>query len=136
MASRSARSEVDMGIEPNRPHWASRSVGAGEAGQAAGDNGRRHGDVTAAVQVPDFLAVGEVVGAGLVPAVDQNLGSITRLCHRRSVPSGNVVPGGVPYFTAVGQIKFGNERIPQHIAQHHHFAVMNHRRALSSLRTA
>jgi hypothetical protein len=29
---------------------------------------------------------------------------------------------------AIGQIKLGDERIPQHIAQHHHLAIVNHRR--------
>src|SRR6185503_10666550 len=74
----------------------SRAVGAGEEDQAVGDNRRRHRDVAAAADGPEFVAGGQVVAGGFLVAVADDLGEVALAVDGRRGPSWHVGARGAP----------------------------------------
>ena len=59
-------------------------MGAGKVNESVGGERRGHGNIAAAVELPEWFARGEVVAAGVVPAIDRDLLSVGGLEKMRA----------------------------------------------------
>src|SRR5512144_2879800 len=90
------RSDVAAGVEPDRGHGRKAPVGAGQEDEPVRDDWRGHRNVAAAVQAPELLAGREVVAAGVMPAVHQDLRASAASVESRRAPGWDVLARDAP----------------------------------------
>ncbi len=93
------------------------------------DDRRRHRDVAAAGQLPDFLAGLEIVRAHVPPAVDDELRLPVHLMHRRRAPRRHVTPRDAPQLLAAPGVERPEERPLLNIRLDDHDVVVKDGRA-------
>src|SRR5262245_60962293 len=84
------RSNISAGARADGAHRTQSAVGAGQIDQVVGDNRSGHGNVAASVKVPKFLAVGEVVAAAMMPAINDDLATLFAFENGRTAPRRNI----------------------------------------------
>ncbi len=105
------------------------AVRAGDENQAVSGNRRGRRDVAAAGQLPDLAAGLEIVAAGVLPAVDDDLLAAAGVDDRRRAPGRHVAARHAPDFLARRDVEGREERVLLHVGLNDHDAVVDDRRA-------
>ena len=93
---------------------------------------RRHGNVSAAVHPPQFLAGRQVVAADMLETIHDHLRAAVRRMHGRGAPRRVVVPCCPPEFSSRRNVEGGQERALEHVGLDDHTIAVNDRRARKS----
>src|SRR5436190_23649730 len=108
------------------------AVCAGDEDQTVAGNRGRCGNIAAARQLPEFTAGFEVVPAGMLPSVDDDLSASAGVDDGWCPERGHVGANHAPDLPAGTDVERGEKRVLLDVSLHDQHAIVNDRRTRES----